>query len=40
MDADKLADFDTIKAAHGDVETAFYISFLPRLIIIMQVSAC
>ena len=27
MDADKLADFGTIKTAHGDVETAFCILF-------------
>ena len=30
MDADKLADFGTIKNAHGDVETAFTIYFSPR----------
>ena len=27
MDADKLADFGTIKTAHGDVEAAFCIFF-------------
>ena len=27
MDADKLADFGTIKTAHGDVEAAFFIFF-------------
>ena len=27
MDADKLADFGTIKTAHGDVEAAFSIFF-------------
>ena len=37
MDADKLADFGTIKTAHGDVEAAFCISFfLPRFVVIAQ----
>ena len=27
MDADKLADFGTIKTAHGDMEAAFSIFF-------------
>ena len=35
MDADKLANFGTMKTAHGDVETAFSIFFLPRFIIIV-----
>ena len=36
MDADKLADFGTIKTAHGDVEAAFCVFFfLPRVITIV-----
>ena len=33
MDADKLADFGTMKTSHGDVEAAFSIFFLPRFVI-------
>ena len=35
MDADMLADFGTIKTAHGDAEVAFC-CFFPRFIIIAQ----
>ena len=37
MDADKLADFGTIKTAHGEVKAAFCIFFLPRFVIIVAI---
>ena len=35
MDGNKLPDFGTIKTTDGDVEAAFYISFLPRFVIVV-----
>ena len=35
MDADKLANFGSIKTAHGDVEADFCMPFLSRFAIIV-----